>query len=312
LTTKHDLHAPLIELAWCLWSELGLSGWGHRHEHWLVDPEPLIIFTAWLGDDDARLRTESTDWCVQFAPMISATRLSNLQAGTNEATRQRLGELAAIVSAHSSVRWKLGEATNAARPTSPEHPQFVPTGRSRLESFRGASRLSLRLRAVLGVGARAEIVRTLLEPGTPPRTAADLAEETAFKKRYLASALEMLQRGGVVDGEKVRKEIRFRLDRTNAWRELLGEAPAIWPRWIHILPLLTDVVDVLERVESLSPRVQAVELHRAAESLVPRIKKARLSAPRGLDLADGLRSWFENVAFELAHANVAVFDEAAG
>jgi hypothetical protein len=310
LTSKHDLHAPLIELAWCLWSELGLSGWGRRHEHWLVDPEPLIIFTAWLGDGDARLRNESTDWCVQFAPMISATRLSNLQAGTNEATRQRLRELASVVSMHSSVRWKLGDATEAAPLKSSKHHPFVPTGRSRLESLHGGSRLALRLRAILGVGARSEIVRTLLEPKTPPRTAADLAEETAFRKRYLASALEMLQRGGVVDGEKVRKEIRFRLDRTDAWRELVGETPTVWPRWIHILPLLTDVVDLLERVESISSRLQAVELHRAAETLVPRLKKARLIAPRGSNLADGLRPWFENVTFELAHANVAVFDEA--
>jgi hypothetical protein len=169
--------------------------------------------------------------------------------------------------------------------------------------------LSLRLRAILGVGARAEIVRALLEPSGSPRSSADLAEETAFKKRYLASALEMMQKGGVVDGEKVRREIRFRLDRVNAWRELLGETPIVWPRWLHILPLLADVVDVLERTERLSPRLQSVELHRAAEHLLPSLKRARLRVPRAGTLADGLRLWFENVAFELARANPVVFED---
>ena len=58
----------------------------------------------------------------------------------------------------------------------------------------------------------------------------------------------------------------------NAWRALLGETPDVWPRWLHILPLLADVVDALERVERLSPRLQAVELHRVAESLLPLLK----------------------------------------
>jgi len=161
---------------------------------------------------------------------------------------------------------------------------------------------------VLGVGARAEIVRTLLEPSSSPLSAADLAEETGFKKRYLASALEMMQKGGVVDGERARKEIKFRLARTNAWRDLLGETPTIWPRWIHLLPLLTKVVDLLERCERLSPRMQSVELHRAAETLFPAVKKARLRAPAGGALAEVFPAWFENVAFELARANAAVFE----
>lgn len=309
MTSNGNLRGHLVELAWSLWTELGVSGWGRKHATWLVDPEPLIIFTAWLGDEDARLRDESTDWCVQFAPLVSATRLANLQERTDDATRERLRGLAATVSAHSSVRWSLGKTGASRLAPSKDQPRFVPTNRSRLESLRGASRLSLRLRAILGVGARAEIVRALLEPSGPPRSSADLAEETAFKKRYLASALEMMQNGGVVDGEKVRKEIRFRLDRVNAWRELLGEIPIVWPRWIHILPLLADTVDVLERTESLSPRLQSVELHRVAETLLPSLKRARLRVPRAGTLADGLRPWLENVASELARANPAVFED---
>lgn len=247
---------------------------------------------------------------MEFAPLISATRLANLQERANNATRERLRDVAAIVSAHSSVRWSLGNTARALPATpSKDELRFVSTNRSRLESLGGASRLSLRLRAILGVGARAEIVKALLEPAGSPRSSADLAEETAFKKRYLASSLEMMQKGGVVDGQKVRKEIRFRLDRVNAWRELLGETPDVWPRWVHILPLLTDVVDALDRVERLSPRLQAVELHQVAESLLPLLKKARLCPPRDGSLADRLRPWFENVAFELARANAAVFDD---
>lgn len=165
------------------------------------------------------------------------------------------------------------------------------------------------MRAILGVGARAEIVRALLEPGGDSalvgRPGRGDGVQEALSRVHARDDAE----GGVVDGAKVRKEIRFRLDRASAWRELLGETPAVWPRWIHILPLLTDVVDALERAEPLSPRLQAVEIHRAAESLLPLVKKAGLRAPRDGDLADRLRPWFENVAFELARANAAVFDD---
>ncbi len=80
MDSSSPLANALTSLAWSLWAELGVSGWSRHHKHWLVDPEPLVVFTAWLGDTDARLRDEATDWCIQFGSWLSATRLSSIVA----------------------------------------------------------------------------------------------------------------------------------------------------------------------------------------------------------------------------------------
>ena len=76
------LMQPLADLGWALWSQLGVSGWPNQHSRWCVDPEALIVLTAWLGDFDARLRDEATDWCIEFADLTSATRLTNILASS--------------------------------------------------------------------------------------------------------------------------------------------------------------------------------------------------------------------------------------
>src|SRR5262245_61784017 len=65
----------LIDLAWSLWAELGVSGWTRHHADWNVDVEALIILTAALEDADPRLRDESTDWCIRYARFVSSARL---------------------------------------------------------------------------------------------------------------------------------------------------------------------------------------------------------------------------------------------
>src|SRR5262245_31492145 len=105
--TSSSLREELVGLAWSLWAELGVSGWERHHRMWFVDPEPLIVFTAWLGDDDARLRDEVTDWCLAFGTWVSATRLANLLEGATETEKERFGELAATVAKHSKmIRWR--------------------------------------------------------------------------------------------------------------------------------------------------------------------------------------------------------------
>jgi hypothetical protein len=307
MTTRDDVRGSLVELGWSLWAELGVSGWGHKHASWLVDPEALIVFTASLGDTDARLRDEATDWCIRYASLISATRLNNLQEHASAGARERLAEIAKAVSTHSSVRWSFASSAREVPKRQTRLRPFEPTNRSRLDSLSTPSLLSLRLRAIFGVGARAEVMRALLEPPGAPCSAADLAEETAFKKRNVAAALDMMQKGGVVESRKVRKELRFQLVNGAAWRELLGAAPVVWPRWHHILPLLVDVLHAGERLRQLAPRVQAVELHRVVDDLTARVAKAHLIPLPNAMRPETLDEWLGRMATGLGRADVAVF-----
>ena len=63
MASVSDLHEHVLETLWSLWHELGVSATvPRRHSDDLVDPEPLIAFTATHSELDARLRDESIDW----------------------------------------------------------------------------------------------------------------------------------------------------------------------------------------------------------------------------------------------------------
>ncbi len=294
--TRPALRKRLCDVGWGLWSQLGVSGWSAQHQSWFVDPEPLILFTAWLGDTDARLRDEATDWCVQFGALISGTRLTNLLGQTSADTQTRFGEFAATVREHSAVRWR-----GATTPRS-----FSPTGRSRLESTSAPSRLSLRLRTVFGVGARAELIRLLIASDPNPQIASDLVQGSAFKKRNVAEALQTLSLGGVLTANRVRNQLRYTLSKPAAWQPLLGEFPSVWPRWTLILPLMARVVDQLELLESLPDRVRRVETNKLVRTLADPTVAAGLS-PLGIgDASRGdvdVYAWALRVATRLAEGN---------
>jgi hypothetical protein len=277
----------LVALAWSLWAELGVSGWERRHRKWFIDPEPLIIFTSWLGDEDARLRDEATDWCIRYGSWVSATRLANLLDG-HEGARERFGELAATVARHSSIRWR---GATTARP-------YEPTDKSRLVSFDAPSLVSLRLRALLGVGARAEIVRQCLSAAPLPRSASDFVDDAGFMKRNIADALEALRLGGALEAMRRQNKVTYRLRQQGAWHDLLGELPRIWPRWTSLLPLLARASDALDHVRTLPARSANVEITRLARELLPLAERAEVRPlPPQLDAFEG---WVLDAAAKLA------------
>ena len=79
------------DLAWSLWAELGVEGVVRRHDWQAIDLEPLIIFTAKLGDTDHRLRASTIDWCITNSRFASAFRLRNLADQSSPETRAAAG-----------------------------------------------------------------------------------------------------------------------------------------------------------------------------------------------------------------------------
>jgi hypothetical protein len=281
----------LVALAWSLWGELGVSGWERRHREWFIDPEPLIIFTSWLGDEDARLRDEATDWCIRYGSWVSATRLANLLRA-HEGARERFGELAATVARHSSIRWR-GATTARA---------YEPTGKSRLVSFDAPSLVSLRLRALLGVGARAEIVRQCLSAASLPRLASDLVDDAGFMKRNIADALDALRLGGALEATRRQNKVTYRLRQPGAWLDLLGEIPNIWPKWSSLLPLLARASDALDEVRKLPARSANVEMNRLARDVLPLAERAEVR-PLPPTQLDAFERWVLDTAAELARGH---------
>ena|ERR1700674_5161852 len=64
-----------------------VDGMHRRHDWQAIDFEPLIIFTAYIGNTDSRLRANSIDWCIANARFASAFRLRNLALAASPSLR---------------------------------------------------------------------------------------------------------------------------------------------------------------------------------------------------------------------------------
>jgi hypothetical protein len=223
-----------LEIAWSLWAELGLSGWTRHHADSAIDLEPLIIATPRLGEWDARLLEEAFDWCVLNSRFVSAVRLRNLLNTVDEPTRRAFGDFAATVRKERRVSW----------PTEGEPLQLRITGRSSVPDLLRPALQQLRLRAVVGVSARAEILRWMLPQPSRFFVVAELAAHAAYGKDNVADALDMFSLAGVVTQSTMTTAGNQKAFRLDAGAELVALAgPAIPnPDWAARFRLLLAVV----------------------------------------------------------------------
>src|SRR5439155_306022 len=79
MATYSELREHVLNALWSQWHELGVAATvPRRHSDDVIDPEPLIAFTATHGDLDPRLRDESIDWVLRYATYVSKARLKNV------------------------------------------------------------------------------------------------------------------------------------------------------------------------------------------------------------------------------------------
>lgn len=235
------------------WTELGVSGWTSTHGDWAVDPEPLILFTAWLGDADPRLRDEATDWCVRNWRHISKARLKNLLRQQPDDVKDAFGEFAATVSAHAGVVW----------PGATEPRRFTVTGRSTLPALDRPSMAWLRLRAMFGVGARAEILRWFLVSGGASHSVAALAARTGYTKRNVAEECDSLERAGVLAVRTRGNRFYYSAARQKALNEFVGDVAPIRPNWFAMFNVARELVLLERRVDDAVVRALSVHVRNA-------------------------------------------------
>ena len=244
------------DILWGAWVELGVSGWQRTHASWAVDPEPLIIATACLGDADPRLRDEALDWCIHYGRYVSKVRLRNLLRDQPDDVRRGWGPFAATVSKHSGTQWPL---TTEAFP-------YKPTGRASLGSLIAPSLVWLRLRAMFGLGARTEILRYFLSDHRRATVAA-IAEQVGYAKRNVAEECDSLEKAGVLKVQHVANRFYYLLDRRVELRDWVGEIAPVRPDWTSLLHVTFALVALEESAKSLSQDALSIEAHRVARHL---------------------------------------------
>lgn len=289
-----------LDLAWSLWTGLGVPGQIDRHIDHAIDPESLIVFTAALGDEDPRLRDEATDWCIRYGSLISGARLKNLVSRESRIVQEQYGEFAATVAAHTPLGW----------PGQTQARQYKPRERPKIQAFNRKSQLVLRLRGLLGISARAEIIRAFLASPGAAFSAADLAAETNFTKRNVAQILDALRLAGMVQAMPHRNQFHYRLseEQTRQVRDLLAPMPTVFVRWPYVLNVITVAAQAMKQFESSTKTVRAVEVRSIVDKLNPLIYNTSLTCPdanvHGPAFWDEFVSWLERTVETLAAGKV--------
>lgn len=272
-----------LALASGVWTELGTSGWTASHSDWAIDPEPLILFTAWLGDADPRLRDEATDWCIRNWRYVSRTRLKNLLRAQPDDVQVAFGEFAATVGAHAGISWP-GE-------TQPR--RYTVTGRSTLPPLDRPSLAWVRLRGIFGVGARAEILRSFLSRGGGLLSVARLAIATGYTKRNVADECDTLQRAGVLSVRVRGNRFYYSLRRRAELEAFVGELADVRPNWTAMLNVVRELVALEARAGDLSFRTIPVHARKALGRIQDDLDELDIEAPsdsvQGADLWPALR-----------------------
>jgi hypothetical protein len=156
---------------------------------------------------------------------------------------------------------------------------------------------------LLGVGARAEIVRQFLSSVSLARSASDLVDDVGFMKRNVAGALDELRLAGVLDSAKTLNKLVYRLRQPVAWGKLLGELPSVWPRWSSILPLFSHASDAISRVRTMPARSAAVEMTKTSRDITHLLERAHLQplpSARGQYSSEAFEHWMLRTTTALA------------
>lgn len=280
MASLSELREHVIDTLWSLWHELGVAATvPRRHSDDFVDPEPLIAFTATHSDLDARLRDESIDWVLRYGTYVSRARLKNVLAvwGLLESTLFR--EYAATVNAHGGAGWP----ASGAKPLA-----FKPRSRSLLEDLGRPSLLSLRIRAIFGVGARAELIRAFMSRPHEAMTAADLSAETNYGKRNVLNELEPLRFAGIVKSVRAANADRFSLTKLHQIEALLGPLPERFTRWTQTFGVLHVLLEAVDRPAKRSDLQKSVEAARLLEAHKELFASADADPPK---LPSGVAAW---------------------
>lgn len=236
MATFSQVREYVIDTLWSQWIELGVSGTvPRRHSDDVVDPEPLIAFTAAHSDLDPRLRDESIDWVLQLRHI----RFEG--AAQERARRLGTGRPPAVprIRGHAECAWERRLAGRTRDSSS-----FRSRARSLLEDLARPALLSLRMRAVFGVGARAELLRALLSRRPHAPTAAGLALETSYRKRNVLKELEPLRHAGLVQSFRAVNVDRYSLVRTAELAALIGPVPERSTKWTATFAALHLIFEV--------------------------------------------------------------------
>jgi hypothetical protein len=268
--SKNQFQDQIFEFLWRQWGVLGVAGTTpSRDDNRIIDPEALLLFSLNVCRFEPRLFDEIIDWLFQNGRFINVQRLQQIQHHYDFHGGPQLSAIAELLAKKSSYRLKWSglakkyyqehktplffdkEGNVLPCPTDENaEPEFLSHGLRRGPvSLRGYSQLFdvqrpacllLRLRALLGISARAEILCLLasIKEIHPSRA----ARITSYYQKTIQTTLVEMAQSGVILTRTSKKEKFYRL-KPQALDSLLkpnGQSA----EWIH-WPSLFKTIEVI-------------------------------------------------------------------
>lgn len=260
-----------LDLAWRLWTEVGIPGVARLPQPAVADPEPLILWSAQVILADPRLRDLVFQWCAQHGERISGSRLRGLLKGMPSETVAPFGRLVAALCSSSSLRWPGAVESGPAWPL-PADSRLMPLPLER------PALLRFRLRALCGVGIRADVLCELLATGAGWSSAADLSS-LGYTKRSIARILADLESARIARSRPQGNSLRFQLVDPATIASVVKGGAASAPDWNTIFSMLGQLSAMASRHAGSPGVVQQVEAHKARGAIVDLAAQLRLSDP---------------------------------
>lgn len=250
---------PAVELAWASWSELGVGGWRRGATVGCIDLEPLLALSARLAEREARLAAAVATWRGQHGRLVSGSRL-----------RRWIGRLDAARS-WDRLEPELAQASRVRE---------KPADAARLDLVGNPALLGLRLRSALGLGAAAEVLRTLLlaTPGEE-LDARSIALEASYTRRNVADALEGLVAAGVVAARRPARTALYKLAQRAPIERIFGPLPERRSSHAALCFVAWRLGSGLNLLQDAPSGVRSVEARRLAEDLRDEAGRAGLELP---------------------------------
>jgi hypothetical protein len=316
------------DFAWDQWIQLGVSGPRREGlERRAADPEALLLFTLEAARTDPRLFDEVLDWLVLNEQLVSVQRLRNLCLDEED-------RLLVDASLRWVAQWRPRPRLAGRRPPADEDrptqalfyelslpgaaadPVFAEFGylrpglelsdKSQRPNLRAPIAFAFRLRRLLGMGVRAELVRALLTIDAPRVSAGVLYASAGFTRQNVRESLHQLAEADVLDAASAGSEQFFALRRAD-WAQLLGAGEDELPLhqdWIQTLGPLRLILRWLRKpdVEELSDYMRASEARQLIATIGRDLRFAGITPGSGTRQGAAYWDEFAEVVRELLAA----------
>lgn len=308
----HEFSTALVkrvgEFLWRQWGQVGLASASvEPRDGWVVDPEALLLLSSSFARYDPRLFDEIMDWVSKNANFVNVPRLKSLLRRFEYSGQSVMSAIAAQAMAENPrLHWKLPSLGSEESPEAlflnadgspfpdfgPADPAFLRAGFRRGKvDLRGLSRrfnpvmpecALLRLRALFGVSARADIVLYLLthEVAHP----SGIARDTGFSQKTVQDTLVDMAASAFVHAVQSPGRLKHYVIQKDDRAAFLHHAakPGLTPRWIAWPPLFRALEIMLEDsrrigTQALSDLLLASELRRLADRIQPLAHQAGMS-----------------------------------